>query len=153
MKFLTLALICALGTAAEGQDRSDWQSLARLQTGDSVRLFLKAGPVSGAFKSWTPQEVMAGSVTARREDVLKIERYRDSSRGRGKTALVGGLIGFGAGFAVGAAVTGCKQNQFGPCITRVGGGAIAGGAGLVLGAAIGALLPRRHTKEIIYAVK
>ena len=43
--FLALALICTMGTIAEGQELNDWQSLARLQPGDKIHLSLKAGPV------------------------------------------------------------------------------------------------------------
>ena len=74
--FPVLVLLCGLGTVAAGQDRHDWQSLTQLQSGDRIRLALKTGPVTGAFQSWTPQQVTAGTVTARRHDVLKIERYR-----------------------------------------------------------------------------
>jgi len=150
--FLMVALMCALGTVVEGQDRRDWQSLAQLQTGDRIRLSLKTGPVEGAFQNWTPQQVTAGTVTATKEDVLKIERYRQGGMGRGKHAAIGALIGFGGGFAIGAAVGGCNKNQFGPCFTRGQLGAVGGGVGLVIGAGIGALLPR-HTKELIYSAK
>jgi hypothetical protein len=161
MRFLTLVLICALGTAAQGQDRHDWQSLAQLRAGDRIRLSLRTGPVTAAFQSWTPQQVTAGTVTARREDVLKIERYRPGGWGRGKTAAVGAVIGlgvgFGGGFAIGAAVGGhCNQGGFGPCFSRGTTGAIIGGLGagigIVSGAVIGALLPR-HSKELIYSAK
>jgi hypothetical protein len=148
--FLKVVLLSALAAAAHAQDRHDWQSLARLQPGDRIRLSLKTGPVEGAFQDWTPQQVTAGTVTAKREDVLKIERYRHGGS-RVKHAAIGALIGFGAGFAIGAGATGnCHAGEFGPCITRGEGGAIAGGAGAVIGAAIGALLPSR-TKELIYS--
>ena len=150
--FLMVALMSALGMTADGQDRRDWQSLAQLQTGDRIRLSLKTGPVEGAFQNWTPQQVTAGTVTATKEDVLKIERYRQGGMGRGKHAAIGALIGFGGGFAIGAAVGGCNKNQFGPCFTRGQLGAVGGGVGLVIGAGIGALLPR-HTKELIYSAK
>ena len=100
---LTLVALCLLASAAHGQDRHDWQSLARLHAGDRVRLSLKTEPVEGVFQSWTPQQVTAGTVTAKREDVLQIERYRPGAWGRGKSAGVGALIGFGGGFAIGAA--------------------------------------------------
>src|SRR5437016_4749469 len=117
------------GTAAVGQDQRDWQSLTRLQPGETILLSLKTGAVKGPFRNWTPHDLWAGKVTAQREDVLKVERYRQRGWGRGKTALVGTLIGFGAGFAVGAAVGGCTDNpgllsSFGPCVTRFGGGMI-----------------------------
>jgi hypothetical protein len=159
LRFLTLVIIGALGTAAQAQDRHDWQSLAQLQAGDRIRLSLRTGPVTAAFQNWTPQQVMAGTVTAKREDVLKVERYRQGGWGRGKTAAIGAVIGlgvgFGGGFAVGAATGGCRSGEF-LCFSRGTTGAIIGGIGaaigLVTGATIGALLPRRP-KELIYSAK
>jgi hypothetical protein len=151
--FLTLVLMCALGTTAGAQDRHDWRSLSQLQAGDQIRLSLKTGPVDGAFQSWTPQEVTAGTVTARREDVVRIDRYRHGA-GRGKTAAIGALIGFGGGFAIGAAADPtCHQGEF-VCIRTSRGlaGAAVGAVGAVIGAAIGALLPR-HNKQLIYSAK
>jgi hypothetical protein len=152
--FLILAFLCAIGTAVEAQDRHDWQSLAQLQPGDKIQLALKTGPgVTAAFQAWTPDQVTIGTVTARKEDVLKIERYRHGGSGRGKHVAIGALIGFGGGFAIGAGTTGgCHQGQFGPCISRGLGGAVAGAAGALVGAGIGALLPA-HGKELIYSVK
>jgi hypothetical protein len=150
---LTVVLMCALVTAASGQDRRDWQSLGQLQAGDKVRLSLKTGPVEGVFQNWTPQQLTAGTVTAQKEDVLKIERFREGG-GRLKHAAIGALIGFGGGFAVGAiADPTCHTGQF-ICIqvSRGVAGAIGGAAGAAIGAGIGALLPR-HNKELIYAAK
>ena len=94
-----------------------------------------------------------GAVTARKEDVLKIELYSQGrGMGRGKKALIGALIGFGGGFAIGAGIAGCQKNEFGPCLSRGLGGAVVGGVGAVVGAGIGALLPA-HRKELIYSVK
>jgi hypothetical protein len=78
--FLTFVLMYVLATAAEAQDRRDWQSLAQLKAGDRIRLTLKTGPVDGPFQSWTLQQVTAGTVTAKRQDVLKMERYRQGGR-------------------------------------------------------------------------
>jgi hypothetical protein len=149
---LILTLLCTVPAVLEAQDRHDWQSLAQLQAGDNIRLSLKTGPVTGLFQAFTPQQVTAGTTTARKEDVLKIERYRHGGWGRGKTAAVGALIGFGGGFAIGAGVSGCNHNQFGICVSRGFGGAILGGAGAVVGAGIGALLPH-HNKDLIYSIK
>jgi hypothetical protein len=149
---LTIALICALGPAAKAQDRHDWQSLAQLQTGDNIRLSLKTGHVDGAFQSWTTQQITAGTVTARKEDVLEIDRYRRGGWGRGKTAAVGALIGFGGGFAIGAGLGGCAHDQFGPCFSRGELGAAMGGVGAIIGAGVGALLPR-HNRQLIYSAK
>ena len=150
--FLILAAVCSISSAVHAQDRRDWQSLAQLQPGDKIRLSLKTGPVTEVFQSWTPEQVTAGTVTAKKEDVLQIERYRPGTWGRGKTAAVGALIGFGGGFGVGVGLTGCDHNQIGPCISRAGGGAIVGAAGAIIGAGIGALIPH-HTKDLIYSVK
>ncbi|HXM45096.1 MAG TPA: hypothetical protein VN924_27910 [Bryobacteraceae bacterium] len=149
-----LALLCSLAAAA-GQDRRDWQSVAQLQAGDRIRLSLKTGktgPVDGVFQSWTPQQVTAGTVTARREDVLKIERFRKGGWGRGKKAALGAAVGFGGGFAIGAGLGGCKQDQFGPCFSRGAIGAVLGGVGALIGAGIGALLPV-HNREIVYSAR
>ena len=149
---LTLAAICLLASAVHGQDRHDWQSLAQLHAGDRIRLSLKTEPVEGVFQSWTPQQVTAGTVTAKREDVLQIERYRQGAWGRGKSAAVGALVGFGGGFTIGAAAGGCHTGEFGPCFSRGALGGALGAAGAVIGAGIGALLPR-HTRELIYLAK
>jgi hypothetical protein len=149
--FLKLVLICAFAGAVDGQDRHDWQSLAKLQAGDRIRLSLKTGPVEGTFQNWTPEQVTAGTIIVKREDVLKIDRYRRGAS-RGRHAAIGGLIGFGGGFAIGAAMGGCHPGQFGPCISRGAGGAAFGGVGAIIGAAIGALLPRQ-TREPIYSAR
>jgi len=148
----TFALVCALGTAAEVQDRHDWQSLAQLHPGDNIRLSLKTGKVDGAFQNWTPLQVTAGTVTARREDVLKIERYGRGGWGRGKRAAIGALIGFGGGFAIGAGLGGCGHGELGPCFSRGALGAAMGGVGAIIGAGVGALLPR-HNRRLIYSAR
>lgn len=153
--FSRVLLSCVLSVAVFGQDRHDWQSLSRLQTGDRVRVVLKTGPMEGQFQSWTPQEARFGTFTAKREDVIKIDRYRHDGS-RAKHAGVGALIGFGGGFAIGASVTGgcggrtLGSGGLGPCATRPEGGAIVGGMGAVIGAIIGVLLPT-HSKELIYS--
>lgn len=145
--YLSFILLCAL--TAQGRDRHDWQSLARLHSGDRVRVSLKTGPVEGEFQNWTPHEVTVGTVTARTEDVLKIERYQHG-RSRGKHVAIGALIGFGGGFAIGASINLCVG--LGPCVPRPQGGAVVGGAGAVIGAIVGAILPV-HSKELIYSAR
>jgi hypothetical protein len=145
-------LILALGCAAHAQDHHDWQSLTKLQAGDKIRLTLKTGSSTDAFQSFTPEELKAGMLTAKKEDVLKIERIGPGGWSRGKKAALGAAIGFGGGFAVGAAATGCNNRQIGICISRGAGGAVVGAAGAVVGAGIGALLPT-HGKELIYSAK
>jgi hypothetical protein len=105
---------------------------------------LKTGPVEGEFQSWTPQELTVGTVTAKREDVIKIERYRHGGS-RAKHAAFGAMIGFAGGFAGGASGRLCY-------CTPTQGGVIVGSAGALIGAAIGASFPT-HSTELIYSVK
>lgn len=148
--FSKLTFCFLLAGAAYGQDFHDWQSGSRLHAGDRVRIVLSTGPVNGEFQSWTPQNVTVGATTARREDVLKIERYRQGGS-RTKHTAIGALIGFGGGFAIGASVTG-SSSGLGYLVKRPEGGAAVGAAGGIIGAAIGALLPV-HSKEIIYSAR
>jgi hypothetical protein len=152
MRWIALVALCAFGAAAQTDGRRDWQSLSHLQARDSILLSLKSGPVTGAFQGFTPEQVTVGTVTARKEDVLKIERYRPGAWGRGKKAAVGAVIGFAGGFAIGAATGGSHPGQFGPSISRGALGAGVGAAGALAGAAIGALLPS-HARELIYSAK
>ena len=145
---LLLALVCT----ALGQDRHDWQSLSKLQAGDKIHLTLKSGSSTEVFQSFTPEELKAGTLTAKKDDVLNIERFGHEGWSRGKKAALGAAIGFGGGFAIGVAASGCNHQQFGPCISRGAGGALVGAAGAVVGAGIGALLPS-HKRELIYSVK
>jgi hypothetical protein len=144
--FHKLWLLCALATAAVGQDRHDWKSLSRLHPGDRVRVSLITGPADGEFQSWTPQGVTVGTVMAKREDVIKIGLY-GHGESRAKHAAFGAMIGFAGGFAIGAGVEGCHSPG---CVGRGEGGAVAGGVGAVIGAIIGVLLPT-HSKEVIYS--
>src|SRR5262245_38965520 len=99
---LTLVVIFTLGTAVQAQDRQDWQSLARLQAGDRIRLSLKTGVMDDVFQSWTPNNVTVRTMTTSKDDVLKIEKYgpRAWGRGRGKKVAVGAAVGFGGGFVL-----------------------------------------------------
>jgi hypothetical protein len=136
-------LLTACACAAQ-----DWQALAQLHAGDKVRLTLKTQTVSGAFASFTTDQVIVGGTTAKRDDVLKVERYRHALS-RGATAVIGAAIGGGAGAGIGAGVGGCKSGSIGPCISRGDAAGIVGGAGAVLGAIIGVLIPHRRT-DVIY---
>jgi hypothetical protein len=117
-----------------------------LKPGDKVRISLKSGKsLTGLFRNWTPEAITAGTLTVTRGEVKKVERFRQG--GRLKHVGIGALIGFGGGFAIGAAAGGCHPNDF-LCIGRGPAGAIVGGAGLVVGAAVGALVPAHRTDAI-----
>lgn len=142
-------LLLLAASAGVGQD---WQALAQLHAGDKVRLTLKAGRVNDAvFTSFTVDQITVGGTTAKREDVMKLERYRHTLS-RGATAAIGAAIGGGAGAGIGAGVGGCKSGQFGPCIGRGEAAGIVGGAGAAVGAIIGALLPH-HRFDVLYAAR
>ena len=138
--FLSLAVCLA-------QDRHDWKSVSGLKPGDQVRVSLKTGKaVTGPFQSWTPEGASVGASTVTRGEVKKVERLRGG--GRLKHAALGALIGFGGGFAIGAATGGCHPGEL-LCVGRGPAGGIVGGAGLVVGAAIGVLIPA-HGRDVIY---
>jgi hypothetical protein len=149
--FLNLMLLGTLIAPTHGEDRHDWQSLARLHSGDRVRVVLKAGPVDGEFLNWTAEGLTVGTATARREDVLKVERYRHGGS-RVKHAAIGALIGFAGGFATGAAAGSDCPSGLGPCFSRKSVGVLAASAGAVIGGVVGACLPT-HGKELIYSAR
>ncbi len=140
---------------ASAQDTHNWDSVGRLRPGDQVRISLTApGRVEGQFQRWTPEEILVSDVSHKRQEVLRLERYRSGGWSRGKRAAVGALIGFGGGFAIGAAVgSNCGQGWgLGPCYSRGAFGAGMGGTGALVGAVIGAALPN-HRRELIYTAK
>ena len=149
---MSLSVPAFAQTPIRGPDRRNWQSLVTLQPGDRVRLSLKKGHVDGAFQNWTPEQVTVGTVTAKREDVRIIERYRTDAWGRGKKAAVGALVGFGSGFILGVAGNPCGTTFLGvtTCVNRAEHGVFVGGAFAIIGAGIGALQPS-HTRELIYS--
>jgi hypothetical protein len=147
---VTSVLLFIAGLTGSAQIAQNWDSLGTLRPGDQVRVSLKASaPVNGEFQNFTPQQVRVGAVTAPKQDVIRVDRYTNKG-GQGKRAAIGALIGFGGGFATGAAVGGCSHGQFGPCISRGEMGVIFGGMGALVGATVGALLPHR-SKELIYS--
>jgi hypothetical protein len=129
------------------EDRHDWKSVSALKPGDLVRVSLRTGKsVTGPFRNWTPEGASVGAGTVARNEVKKVERLRNG--GRLKHTAMGAAIGFGAGFAIGAAAGGCHPGEF-LCVGRGEAGAIVSGVGAAIGAAIGAALPA-HRKDAIY---
>ena len=131
------------------QDRHDWKSISVLIPGEKIQILLKTGkPVAGLFRNWTTEAATVDTITVKREDVRKVERVRGG--GRLKHVAIGAAIGFGGGFAVGAAAGGCHPSDL-ICLPRGEVGAAVGGAGLIIGAAIGAVLPA-HRRQVIYDI-
>jgi hypothetical protein len=131
------------------QDRHDWKSVATLAPGEKVQFSLKAGkPVTGLFRTWTPDGATVDTTTFKREDVKRVDRVRGG--GRLRHVAIGAAIGFGGGFALGAATGGCRPNDF-LCLPRGEVGGAVGGAGLIVGALIGAAIPA-HRNQLIYDI-
>ena len=150
MTFLWAGLSLSLATALAAQNPSDWNNVAHIQQGEKVTLSVSnRGPVTGAFQSWTPEQVTVANVSANKQDVVRVELLQ--SGGRGRHAAIGAAVGFGAGFGIGAAAGG-NCHGFGPCISRGEAGGVIGAVGGVVGALVGALLPSHH-RELIYAAK
>jgi hypothetical protein len=147
------AILLIFPAALLGQDTSGWQALTRLQPGDQVKLSLRArDSVTGRFQSWSAEQVVVETTTAKRTDVTKLERFRKGGWSRRKTVVVGALIGAGGGATFGIAVGGGCNVPFGagPCFSRAATGAAGAGGGALLGAFIGAVIPHRRM-ETIYA--
>ena len=113
---------------------SDWQNLARIQSGDRIQV------VDQQMRSYTDKFVRfseAGitlliadkEVTIPKEDVYRVTVV---SRGRGRHVLRGLLIGAGIGLGIGAAASA-------PDSAKGSRGAIIG-TGTILGAGIGSLV-------------
>ena len=153
MRWASLILLSFVFAATlAAQDTRNWSSLAQLKPGDQVLLSLaRRSPVTGAFQSWTPEQVTVADVSASMQDVQKVERSRDAGR-RGKRIALGALIGFGGGFALGAAAGGNCGSHFGPCISRGALGGAVGAGGAAAGTLIGAVLPHR-SRQVIYTAK
>ncbi len=86
---LSFVLLLALATTVWAEDTHSWDSLGQLKTGDHVRLSLvKRPPLGGEFVNWTPELITVGSTTAKREEVVEIERYQPGGWSRGKRAVL-----------------------------------------------------------------
>lgn len=148
---LLTSLAVLMASTCVAQDRSDWQAIAAVPQGTQVRLSMKSREkVTDSFRGFTPEQVTVGSVVAKREDVLKLERFRTGGWSRGKTAAVGALIGGGAGAAIGVA-GGCTRGTF-LCLSRGTLGGVLGAAGAIVGAVIGVAVPHRRT-DVVYAAR
>lgn len=113
---------------------SEWQNLARIQSGDRVQV------VDQQMRSYTGKFVRFSEtgialliadkeVTVPKEDVYRVTVV---SRGRGRHVLRGLLIGTGVGLGIGAAASA-------PDSAKGSRGAIIG-TGAILGAGIGSLV-------------
>ena len=136
-------------TAGEARpEKTNWDNLQRLATGQEIRLVLNdAKSYLGTFQTVNADTIVlrleAGEQTFARKDVLRVSAKRTSHRLR--NALIGTAAGGEGGAAIGAATSG----------DDLLGGPIATGAGLVtglvVGAAVGALLPTGGWQDVYRA--
>lgn len=145
-----LAVAAAIPGFAQG---SDWGTLQRIRPGARVRIDLQNGRhTEGTLVGWSSGSIAIASPAGPRsfvsEQVRRVRIEGHSSRWRG--AMIGALVGFGAGFSVGVTSAGHLTDRNSPGAawrTAVGGGLGLYGAGI--GAAIGALA-RGHKPATIY---
>ncbi|MCX6622858.1 MAG: hypothetical protein NTY38_17690 [Acidobacteria bacterium] len=155
MKHLIVVFFLLFG-CARAYDVSDWDNLSGLREGQEIRVYQgKAGGVSARFRSVSPERLVVENGDGSAAEVPRAEVRRVDTRGgagrRVRHAAIGAAIGFGGGFVLGAAVGGCKSNQFGPCWSRGVVGGVVGGLGMVVGAGVGAVLPAGHGETIYRA--
>ncbi len=140
-------------------DLTSWENLSELRPGDAIRVY--CGKDSGAqvrFQSVTPDWLLVIHGTEAPDKLARAGVRRVDARkthsARAKHVAYGAAIGFGGGFAVGAAAGGCKTGfgAVGPCLSKPAMGGAAGGVGAVLGAAVGVVLPA-HGQQVIYRAR
>jgi hypothetical protein len=148
-RLLIFAFCLSFSISSSAQNRNDWQSLSQLKPGDLVHLSLVTGKsFTATFQNWSADQLTVGTTSANKGDVREVDQYRKNGEwSRGKRALLGGLIGFGGGFAIGEAI--CHGRCWAPSGVP---GAIVGGGGAFIGAAVGVSLPH-HDKEVLYVAK
>lgn len=113
---------------------SEWQSLAKVQSGDRVEVVdQKVKTYTGKFVSFSEAGITLMSadkeVTIPKDDVYRVTVV---SRGRGRHVLRGLLIGTGIGLGIGAAASAPQSVE--------GSRAEVIASGTVIGAGIGALV-------------
>lgn len=137
---LILSAILVAGPLS-GSDDGDWARVQAMRRGEPVGVVRTDHTrLDGRFASASGETIELigpGTVTIRREDVVRI--YRPGSS-RKKRMWIGAAVGLAAGAAVAAGVAGGSNGE-GPFGGPAGGaaavGAVAGGAGI--GFAVGSL--------------
>ena len=143
--------LCVILLASTGAAQSEWQALSALQPGDRIRIKYRKGTDTAAFSEWRADQITAGGKVSKREDIVRIERYRPGGWGRGKKAALGAAIGGGTGATIGA-VLGRRPAGFGPFFSSGQLAVMVGVPCAIVGGAVGALLPH-HRWTVVYAAK
>ena len=141
--------------------KANWAALHELAPGDTVLVALNgAQSFQGQFKTLTDDAIevhlMAGDRTFPREKVFRVSTKVQSHRGR--NALLGALVGAGAGLAIGAAAdhgSGTKCGPSGPFLCGKMfpnlGKEIFTPVGAIVGGVVGVALPAGGWREVYRA--
>jgi|ERR1700723_2451845 hypothetical protein len=154
--FLIWILGIAGASSAQG-DKASWTNLSALHPGQKIQVVeMNSKKHSGTFVSFTETAILyqdtAGGQTIPRQDIRHVKLMENKHRLR--NILIGGVVGAGAGAAIGAGVFhGCTPNppssQFPNClgasVSRSEGAAILAPVGFLAGALVGAFFPGHHT--------
>jgi len=133
------ALVCLPG---RGEDAT-WNRVAKLSAGDAIHVLAKDGHTSeGRYQGLTPEGLTLESRNQIRSIALvSIKQVSVRRKGsRWKAAGIGGAVGFGIAFPIGAASAGYLTDRNNPTlVTRAGSGATLGLFGAGIGGGIGAI--------------
>ncbi|PYT30259.1 MAG: hypothetical protein DMG58_14690 [Acidobacteria bacterium] len=142
--------ISSLLASEPSTPQASWNNLGNLARGDEVKVVVNhASAQRGAFQSMTGDAMVVhfptGDQTFERQSVTQVLVKRDGHRGR--HALIGLLVGTGAGLGVGAASDVAVHDNWFPNF----GKGLFTPAGAIVGATIGALVPSGGWKKIYEA--
>ena len=154
-RFCTVSFATALVAAHALAQASNWDTLRDLKPGARVSVACHDGQViHGTLSGWSADGLQiatsSDSRTLTRQSIYRVQVRERSSRWRG--ALIGGLVGFGGGFLIGASSAGYITDRNNPSASwraAVGSGLGLYGAGI--GAPIGALTAGSKTRTIYRA--
>ena len=151
--WLGLVTTTGLQGADPSKDMSDWGNLKHLSAGQQIEVVLNDGKsYRGRFKSVSQDTLIVrvdtGEQSFDRNSVLRVSARAGSHRLR--NAMLGGLIGIGAGAGIGAAAGKSSKNGFTKVNEAVGAGAGAV-IGLGAGAGVGAALPATAWRTVYRA--
>jgi hypothetical protein len=132
--------------------KADWNNLKQVKPDQAVEVVLKdAKSHKGGLQSVSDDGIVvrlaSGEQTFARQNVLRVSSKRQGHRLR--NALIGGVIGAGAGLGVGIAADRCPPNSI-VCFGNKGKAIATPAVGLI-GFGIGAAIPTGGWQEIYRA--
>jgi hypothetical protein len=151
----------SLHAAQPAIEKANWAALQKLAPGEPVLVALNgAQSFQGQFRTLTDEAIevhlTAGDRTFPREKVFRVSTKVQSHRGR--HALIGVLVGAGAGLAIGAAADhggGTKCGPSGPFLCGNWfpnlGKEILTPVGAIMGGVVGVVLPAGGWREVYRA--